>query len=433
MNTSRSRRRIAAITGGATLAAMVAVLPAAQAQGDGTVKGTITADDGRRVAGAEAVLCAVEDGTPRDGVAVGTTGPKGNFAIRNVPNGEYTLLYRDPKSIRPPFSYSTRYLLPIWSGDRQAKGSNCLEAPPDQVDSFTVADGQVVADRDGKLPEGGRLMGRTLDTKGNPVRDVQVGYPSATVGTDSVLSGDDGKARYSTAVMEPGKRKVSYFDQNDDKKTVTVTIRKGETTVRDVRFAQPANSAVDQPSLDHDGTNLGEGSLLKITADWYQVRNEPQYRWFRDGKPIAGATGPAYSVTAADKGHRVSATVSSHLKGYPTRSYRLEGYEVPKEDVSIRTELFGRGSVDNPRQLQMHVNVSRESDEPLAGKATVLADRNGAEIEISSARVNEFGDAVIGFPLDLSWNSGDAFVEFVPDDDSLPTVRSDEHHYQLER
>lgn len=434
MTSTGSKRRIAAITGGATLAAMIAVLPGAQAQDNGTIKGTITADDGRRIAGAEAVLCAVKDGTPRvEKAAVGTTGPKGNFVIGNVADGEYTLLYRDPKSGSTD-SFATRHFLPIWSGaDRQAKGFACGENTPDQLNTFTVTGGQVIADRDGTLPEGGRLVGRTLDTKGNPVRDMQVEYPLATTGRHGVSSGDNGKARYTTGVMTPGKHKISYFDgRNGAGKDVTVTIRKGETTVRDVRFAQAANSASD-PYLVHDGQNVAEGTLLEVQDSWYQVRNEPRYRWFRDGKPISGATGPAYTVSAADKGHRVSATVSGQLKGYPTRSYRMEGYDVPNEDISIRAELNSTASVDNPRELQMQVNVARESGAPPAGTATILADRNGAEMEISSARVNEFGDAVIGFPSDLGWDSGDAFVEFVPDDDSLPTVRSGEHHYQLER
>jgi hypothetical protein len=51
------------------------------------------------------------------------------------------------------------------------------------------------------------------------------------------------------------------------------------------------------------------GSRLVASASWRPAPASTTYRWLRDGKPIAKATGRSYRLRAADIGHRVAVQV----------------------------------------------------------------------------------------------------------------------------
>lgn len=59
------------------------------------------------------------------------------------------------------------------------------------------------------------------------------------------------------------------------------------------------------------------GSRLTAVAPRYSVTKvRTTYRWLRDGRPIAGATGKSYRVTAKDRGARISVRATGSRTGY---------------------------------------------------------------------------------------------------------------------
>jgi hypothetical protein len=58
------------------------------------------------------------------------------------------------------------------------------------------------------------------------------------------------------------------------------------------------------------------GRVLRVRAGFSPKPTRITYRWFRDGKRIAGATRPTYRVVRKDAGHRVKVTATAHARGY---------------------------------------------------------------------------------------------------------------------
>jgi 5'-nucleotidase len=63
------------------------------------------------------------------------------------------------------------------------------------------------------------------------------------------------------------------------------------------------------------------GHTLAVTAGkWKPVPVHLTYRWYRNGVPIAHATGKKYHLTTADKGKKITIKVTGSKKGYLTES-----------------------------------------------------------------------------------------------------------------
>jgi hypothetical protein len=72
--------------------------------------------------------------------------------------------------------------------------------------------------------------------------------------------------------------------------------------------------ALVSPSLTGTG-KVGTKLTLK-PGFWTPAYSSRTVVWKRDGKAIAKASGGSYKVTKADKGHKISATVTAHLAGH---------------------------------------------------------------------------------------------------------------------
>ncbi|WP_460853489.1 CHAP domain-containing protein [Nocardioides montaniterrae] len=58
------------------------------------------------------------------------------------------------------------------------------------------------------------------------------------------------------------------------------------------------------------------GSVLTVRGDFTPKSATPHYQWMRSGRPIAGATGSTYRLTAADIGYKLSVAVDLEQPGW---------------------------------------------------------------------------------------------------------------------
>ena len=119
---------------------------------------------------------------------------------------------------------------------------------------------------------------------------------------------------------------------------------------------------------------------------------DASYQWLRDGAAVAGATGPAHALTAADAGARLSVRVSAGgrtVTSLPTIPIWPAPGNPPVgvDEKELLGTLLTVGSTDAYRlRLGGYGRLSRASFGALEG--TEL----GAEVEVKAAFVNEIGE-----------------------------------------
>lgn len=74
------------------------------------------------------------------------------------------------------------------------------------------------------------------------------------------------------------------------------------------------------PAIRVSGTPYVGRRLAAVRGTWSPSPLVFAYRWYRDGRPITGATGSTYVLKRADKGHRVTVRITASRAGYTTTS-----------------------------------------------------------------------------------------------------------------
>ncbi len=80
------------------------------------------------------------------------------------------------------------------------------------------------------------------------------------------------------------------------------------------------------------GPSVGVGSVLNSDRGTWRITRMPltfQRQWLRDGAPINGASGIAYIVSAADRGHRISVRVDAAATGIVPGSATSAELQIP--------------------------------------------------------------------------------------------------------
>jgi hypothetical protein len=87
-------------------------------------------------------------------------------------------------------------------------------------------------------------------------------------------------------------------------------------------------SAMQTGTVAISGTPVVGATLTAVRAGWIDLAT-PSYQWLRDGVPIAGATGEAYTVSADDAGHRLSVRVTEAPSWYLPVAATSDAVAVP--------------------------------------------------------------------------------------------------------
>jgi hypothetical protein len=120
--------------------------------------------------------------------------------------------------------------------------------------------------------------------------------------------------------------------------TVTVTAERGgfisgtdtsPATAKVAKGAPPAFTHHPKPSITGThavGRTLQVGHLTK--GGFTPTASTLTYQWLRDGKPINGAHGSSYHLTAPDRGAKVSVRITANRPGYAAGHLTTEAISI---------------------------------------------------------------------------------------------------------
>jgi hypothetical protein len=105
------------------------------------------------------------------------------------------------------------------------------------------------------------------------------------------------------------------------KLTVTVTAKRtGYTTVTRTSSSKTIGYGVlSAPKPKISGTHQ-TGKTLKVSVGTWKPKPSFSYQWKRNGSKIKGATHTSYKTTSADRGKKITVTVTGKKSGYATKS-----------------------------------------------------------------------------------------------------------------
>lgn len=274
------------------------------------VKGRIVAD-GEPVAGVSVYLYEIGS----DGY-VHQTGP----TVTSAADGSFTFTQGAFEGRRYSFNVWTSGGPSGWpGGGKDSPEALTVEAGPNGIDFGTQ---DIVPNSTPKVPvEMLRLEG--VPAVGSTLRLVT---PDGRVGAPAAVPGATVEYRwFRDGVRITGATGPSYTptpaDEGHDIAAEWVARAPGYRAKHDysheVRIARgAAPSARTSPLVT--GT-LGVGATLKVSkGSWDVAGTKLSYQWLRDGKKIKGATKSSYTLTAKDKGSRITVRVTAKKSGHKT-------------------------------------------------------------------------------------------------------------------
>lgn len=175
------------------------------------------------------------------------------------------------------------------------------------------------------------------------------------------------------------------------------TVSTTSVSTAKVGAAQPVTAPSVKTTIS--GTARVGEKLTAKTGTWKPSSVKPAYAWLRDGKPIAGATKSTYTLTAADLGARISATVTGTSPAYlPVTKASAATAEVaagvlsatPKPTLSgtarVGQELTATAGTWKPSSTKLAYTWLRDGA-PIAGATastyTLAAEDLGAKVSVT--------------------------------------------------
>ncbi|WP_062205982.1 carboxypeptidase-like regulatory domain-containing protein [Demequina salsinemoris] len=121
--------------------------------------------------------------------------------------------------------------------------------------------------------------------------------------------------------------------------SMTSTLQGWETkTVTSAAVTVPgANLTASTPTIS--GT-LKAGSTLTANPGVWTDGVALTYQWLRDGSKISGATSSTYTLTAADRGHKITVKITGSKSGYTTATKSSASVTVPLAALTAATPTF---------------------------------------------------------------------------------------------
>ena len=162
---------------------------------------------------------------------------------------------------------------------------------------------------------------------------------TATVVIDGVAS--DAAQIAATATVTGGSATVTVpvpAGTEPGTHVAMVTVDPSGTTVR-VPFTVAAGE-LTAPTPTVSGTARVGEKLTASAGTWAPAPVALSYQWLRDGAAISGATKSAYTLVAADSGHRVSVRVTGAKAGYTTVSKTSAAKTVAAGIIAAKTVSF---------------------------------------------------------------------------------------------
>ncbi|GAA5038830.1 carboxypeptidase regulatory-like domain-containing protein [Microbacterium fluvii] len=262
-----------------------------------------------------------------DGVDVASTfaGLDGRFVIEGLPAGTYRLRIGDAQhwQTKALFSYA-----PL--GTRDATAATLYTVSAGGAVDVTTKAGTVLG-RDVSVVRGRVTSALTGEGVAGMVVSTRQG---ATFTTDDPNASTDEDGYYEIEVPSGGKVKLAVLPSTeyDTSTTASLSLPEGRVTVEDFTVAaMPYSSAPTLPKTARVGS-----SVTVSTGKW-TAGTAFTYAWSRNGERISGATKSSYTPTAADRGKRLSVTVTGKKAGYATQSHTSASRVVAAGALTTKT------------------------------------------------------------------------------------------------
>ena len=141
------------------------------------------------------------------------------------------------------------------------------------------------------------------------------------------------------------------------------------------------------------------GQLLQVAApEWSQPGVETTYRWRRDGVEIPGATGPAYTLTAADATREISVFFEGLRPGHLEGQVETAAVTVAK-NTSATTAKLSSSKVKVGKVASMTVTVKVPGVASPLGKVSI---KEGAKTLVTGTlKADKLGKVTIKLPKTL--------------------------------
>ncbi|MBW9206939.1 hypothetical protein KV097_13400 [Mumia sp. zg.B17] len=396
--------------------AMVAGLPLAAQPASATSKGRST------ISGK--VSTAAPDKRAHDGVTVVAyrrtavnrwvrqksvrTTRSGAFTIKRVPAGTYRLLARSNS-----WNAADRWFggETVWDGRPSGRTLTAAGGK-----SFKVKTGKTSKRHHTKLAAAGELRVTFVDDRGlKPVLGT-VTYRRRADGNGNgqwrTTPLDDS---YRLRTLQPGRHTVKYRGVDGAWRTSVVVVKADAKAPTSLRVPASIRPLAATPSLSVMPSASGAD---KIAVDrWSRFFNYPNdklsitYQWYRSGAAIAGATGPEYVSTPADRSHRLSVHVTASRPGYTPVVIKSQSTAVSRSTTTTALTLSKRsarfGETDT---IIATAKVTAADGGSVAGEVRFSAgprdcvEESGCEYLswIAYADVNASGVATMRLPRRLS-------------------------------
>ncbi|MEF2977920.1 carboxypeptidase regulatory-like domain-containing protein [Subtercola sp. YIM 133946] len=241
-----------------------------------------------------------------------TTDAKGNYTIVGLTAGTYKL----------DFARATGYAYEWWDGSPS----------PDTAKAVTVAAGAAANDVSPTLVAEASVSGNVQDA-GNPgagLANVTVNVTTADGGYVT-SAGTDANGNFTVSALLPGSYRFQFIDHSTATERIEywnnqftsasatpLALTKGQKFVGMNVVLGDRKLTAPVPTISGSAT---VGSKLTVnTGTWGPAPVTLSYHWLRNGTSIADATKSTYTLTAADRGAKITVKVMGKKFDYVTAS-----------------------------------------------------------------------------------------------------------------
>ena len=270
-------------------------------------------------------------------LAVSVPTPVVTTATANLITGAGTISGHLPA----PFATGTPVSLSV---DGQATGSTTADASgnwsfgltglADGAHSYivTAGSGHSTASKSGTLSLGQVTLTGAVQV-GKTLTAAVTGLPSD--GTVAYQWNENGTA------VHTGPTYLVPASGVGQKLSVTATVTEGATSViitggQTAAIAPGTITATKAPSIS--GTVRVGSKVVASPGTWSVTAPSFSFQWLYNGKPISGATGASYTVSAALAGGKLSVTVTAHASGYQNAAKTSAAVTVAKGVLALKVK-----------------------------------------------------------------------------------------------
>ncbi|MDR1853165.1 MAG: carboxypeptidase regulatory-like domain-containing protein [Propionibacteriaceae bacterium] len=224
----------------------------------------------------------------------------------------------------------------MWARNSSTGSRTSSAATTFSIGSVTAAQPSTVIP-DVVVGPGSVVTGKIVDSNGKAIKNVNVSASTSHSSKGDIVAKarTDSKGNYTLQGLSAGNVRIRASYSGDGFKPATKDIVVGANETKNVGSTKLSNKPfLKQYKVWVDGTKK-PGLTVRVSnkpfkaSTWPTVyANNNRYQWYRNGRPIKGATKSYYTITSADSGSKLSVKAWYGRYGYITTSGTSRQYQV---------------------------------------------------------------------------------------------------------